>query len=108
MNTTIMEDRILTVPQVAAYLSLSKSKIYYLISRKELPHLRLGKNVRVRDSDLKNWLNQQIDGSTGPARPLLKTSSSFIGYSSKICSWDKIAASTFEQKLMVAIVRILV
>ena len=37
-----LEDPIMTVPQVAKYLQISKSKIYYLISRRELPHLRLG------------------------------------------------------------------
>ncbi len=57
----LLEDPIMTVPQVAKYLQISKSKIYYLISRRELPHLRLGRNVRVRQSDLLKWLESQIE-----------------------------------------------
>ena len=33
---------ILTVPEVAHYRKMSKSKIYYLVSRKQIPHLKLG------------------------------------------------------------------
>jgi excisionase family DNA binding protein len=58
---SVLEDPIMTVPQVAKYLQISKSKIYYLISRRELPHLRLGRNVRVRQSDLMKWLELQIE-----------------------------------------------
>lgn len=60
-------DKVLTISEVAAYLKISKSKIYYLISRKEIPHLRLGRNVRIRESDLKKWLELQAqveDAST--------------------------------------------
>ena len=39
-------DLILTVPEVANYLKISKSKIYYLVSIKEIPHLKIGRNVR--------------------------------------------------------------
>jgi excisionase family DNA binding protein len=61
MNKTFLEDPILTVPEVAHYLKMSKSKIYYLVSRKEIPHLRLGRNVRIRVSDLQKWMNIQIE-----------------------------------------------
>jgi excisionase family DNA binding protein len=61
MNTILSQDPILTVREVSEYLQISKSKIYYLISRKEIPHLRLGKNVRIRMSDLLEWLNQQTE-----------------------------------------------
>ena len=54
-------DKFLTIPEVAAYLKISKSKIYYLVSRKEIPHLKLGRNVRIRESDLQKWLELQIE-----------------------------------------------
>jgi excisionase family DNA binding protein len=54
----LSQDPILTVPEVARYLKISKSKIYYLISRRQLPHLRIGRNVRVRQSDLKQWIEK--------------------------------------------------
>jgi len=59
--STLLDDRILTVPQVAKYLQLSKSKMYYLISRKQFPHFRINKNVRILESQLKQWINQQIE-----------------------------------------------
>jgi len=58
---TLSDNSILTVKQVAEYLQLSKSKIYYLIQRKRIPHLRLGRNVRIRESDLLKWLEMQIE-----------------------------------------------
>ncbi len=57
----LYDDRILTVRQVSEYLQISKSKIYYMISRKQMPALRIGKNVRVRESDLQQWLNQRVE-----------------------------------------------
>jgi excisionase family DNA binding protein len=38
---------ILTIPEVAKYLKLSKSKTYALVQRREIPHIKVGKNVRV-------------------------------------------------------------
>lgn len=52
-------ETIMTVPQVAEYLQISKSKIYLMIKRGEMPHIRIGKNVRVLESDLKEWLEAQ-------------------------------------------------
>jgi len=51
-------DKILTVPEVAIYLRISKSKIYYLVQRKEIPHVRIGRNVRIKESDLAKWLEK--------------------------------------------------
>ena len=65
MNTkaVLLEDPILTVAEVAHYLKMSKSKIYYLVSRRQIPHLKLGRNVRIRVSDLQEWMNLQIEKS---------------------------------------------
>lgn len=54
-------DNILTPAEVAEKLKMSKAKIYLLIQRKELPHIRIGKNVRVWESDLKKWLDKQTE-----------------------------------------------
>jgi excisionase family DNA binding protein len=53
-------DTILTVPEVAEYLKISKAKIYYLIQRKEIPHILIGRNVRIRESDLMEWLKSRV------------------------------------------------
>ena len=52
-------ETIMTVPQVAEYLQISKSKIYLMIKRGEIPYIRIGKNVRVLESDLEEWLEFQ-------------------------------------------------
>jgi excisionase family DNA binding protein len=49
-------ETILTPKEVAQHLKLSKAKVYYLIKRKIIPHIRIGKNVRVFESQLKQWL----------------------------------------------------
>jgi excisionase family DNA binding protein len=50
---------ILTVPETAEYLKLSKSKVYLLVQRNQIPHLKIGKNVRIRREDLLVWLEKK-------------------------------------------------
>lgn len=52
-------ETILTIPEVAKYLKLSKSKAYYLVKRNELPHIRIGRNVRVLEGDLLVWIQKK-------------------------------------------------
>ncbi len=54
-----MTDKIMTVKEVAAYLQISRAKIYMLISRNQIPHIKILRNVRVRESDLVKWLEKQ-------------------------------------------------
>jgi excisionase family DNA binding protein len=39
---------------------LSGAQVYRLISQKKLPHIRMGKSVRVRPADLESWLARQL------------------------------------------------
>ena len=57
----LLEDQIFTIPEVAAYLKISKSKIYSLVSREEIPHLKIGRNVRIRRKDLQAWIEKQTN-----------------------------------------------
>lgn len=61
MNHSVapLEDPILTIPEVARYLKISKSKIYSLVSREEIPHLKIGRNVRILRKDLQAWMEKQ-------------------------------------------------
>lgn len=54
-----LEDTILTIPEVARYLKISKSKIYRLVSKNEIPHIKIGRNVRIRQTDLRIWVEKQ-------------------------------------------------
>ena len=53
-------DKIYTVPEVAEYLKMSKSKVYYLVQQKKIPHVKIGRNVRIRESDLTVWIEERI------------------------------------------------
>ena len=54
-----MNDIVYTIPEVAEYLKISKSKIYYLVQRNEIPHFRIGRNVRILESELLVWMQRQ-------------------------------------------------
>ena len=51
---------ILTVSETAAYLKLSKSKVYLMVQRNQIPHLKMGKSVRIRKCDLLEWIEKQL------------------------------------------------
>lgn len=63
-------DEIMTVPEVAKYLKMSKSKLYYLIQTRKIPHVKIGRNVRIRGSDLMNWLERQQDPGSIPQQKI--------------------------------------
>ena len=52
-------DKIYTIPEVAEYLRMSKSKVYDLVKRKKIPSVKIGRNVRIRHSDFMEWLDEQ-------------------------------------------------
>ena len=51
---------ILTVPEVAQYLKMSKTKVYAMIEERQLPYERMGRNVRVREVDLKAFIEENV------------------------------------------------
>lgn len=51
-------ETIYTIPEVAKYLKMSKSKVYDLVKTKRIPHIKIGRNVRIRESDLDEWLEE--------------------------------------------------
>ena len=53
-------DRLLRVSEAAALLRISKSGIYRLATRHEIPHLRLGARVLFRERDLEQWVQEQM------------------------------------------------
>jgi excisionase family DNA binding protein len=59
-------DRLLTVAEVAGTMRVSNMTVYRLIKAGELPALRVGKNYRVRESDVDRYLSQrsvQVEGA---------------------------------------------
>ena len=54
---TALEERLLTVSDVARLLNLSRSGIYYLIQRGDLPSIRLGAHLlRFRPTEILRYL----------------------------------------------------
>jgi excisionase family DNA binding protein len=59
---------LLTASQVAEILNTSKSFAYALMNKGEIPVVRLGKSVRVRQEDLEEYILSNVDkGSNGKA-----------------------------------------
>jgi excisionase family DNA binding protein len=48
-----------TLPQVATALQVSRTKVYELIYREQLPIVRLGKALRISPLSLQHWLEQR-------------------------------------------------
>jgi excisionase family DNA binding protein len=57
-------DRLLTVGEVAATMRVSNMTVYRLIKGGELPAIRVGKNYRIRESDVDRYLvERQVEGA---------------------------------------------
>ena len=55
-----MDDHLLTAAEVADELRVSTMTIYRLIRSGELAAVRVGRNYRVRSSDLERYLSSQV------------------------------------------------
>ena len=55
---------LLTVPEAAKLLRISRNLAYELVARNEIPAIRLGRVIRVPKHGLTEWLDRQIDGGT--------------------------------------------
>ncbi|PAR40041.1 DNA-binding protein [Vibrio metoecus] len=58
-----MDDQILTLKEVAAYLKLAEKTAYRLASEGKLPGFKVGGSWRFKREDLEAWIDQrkQID-----------------------------------------------
>ena len=63
-NEPSLQPLLLTVPQVAKRLGLSRAMIYVLINREGLPVIRLGRAVRISVTSLQKWIEQHEQSST--------------------------------------------
>jgi excisionase family DNA binding protein len=59
-----MEERLLTPEQTAARLQLSEITIIHWLRAKKLPGVKLGKLWRVRESDLRQFIDALSNGQT--------------------------------------------
>lgn len=52
------------IPEAAAALGLSKSFVYQLVLAGELPHVRIGRSVRIPRTALEEWIARQQRGGS--------------------------------------------
>lgn len=52
-------DRLLTVGEVAALMRVSNMTVYRLIKAGQLAAIRVGKNYRIRESDVGSYLSER-------------------------------------------------
>jgi excisionase family DNA binding protein len=57
-----LPEKLLRVTEVARCLSLSRSCIYQIMDRGELPYVKIGKSRRVRPEDLARLIEQATVG----------------------------------------------
>lgn len=57
---------LLTVPEAAKLLRISRNLAYELVARRELPSVRLGRVIRIPRSALDAWMEERIK-ATDPA-----------------------------------------
>ncbi|MGH8899759.1 MAG: helix-turn-helix domain-containing protein [Egibacteraceae bacterium] len=60
--TPIDESRLWTVAEVAEHMRVSNMTVYRLIKAGHLPAVRVGKNYRIRDVDLGEYLEASRTG----------------------------------------------
>ena len=57
------QERLLRASEVAAALNISKAKTYKLLQVEEIPVVRIGRSVRVRPSDLREYVQRRRMGN---------------------------------------------
>jgi len=60
----LIMDKIYTVKEVAAILQISTSKVYDMATKNKIPNMRIGRNVRFRESELANWIDQLAEADS--------------------------------------------
>ena len=52
-----LDDDVLDVTEVARLMRVGRNKVYELVGRNEIPHRRLGKQIRFSRAAIMRWLN---------------------------------------------------
>lgn len=59
-----LDDRLMTVPEVAKHFNCSHQTVWRMINTGVLKSLKLGRNRRVRLSDLREYVNSKVDDNS--------------------------------------------
>lgn len=55
----VIEPLLLTIPQVAIALGISRAKAYQLVQDGTIPTIKLGRNRRVQTAALRRWVEER-------------------------------------------------
>lgn len=64
------ESRLWKYADAAEYLQVAQSTVRGLVHARAIPFVKLGKSVRFRPSDLRRWVDQQVQGSPDSSEAL--------------------------------------
>lgn len=59
---SVMGERLLTVAEVARTMRVSNMTVYRLIKSGQLRAIRVGKNYRIRESEVERYLHERVVG----------------------------------------------
>jgi excisionase family DNA binding protein len=59
----VVQSLLLSIPEVARLLRLSRTKVYELIAVEGLPVVRFGRAVRVSRASLEQWIQERERGA---------------------------------------------
>ena len=53
-------ERLYTVAEIQRRLSIGRSKAYELVATRQLPGVRIGRSLRVREQDLRRFIESNV------------------------------------------------
>jgi excisionase family DNA binding protein len=59
-----MQEKLLTIDQVASYLKIDKFTVYRLVTQKKIPAFKVGNQWRFKKKLLDDWLNKNSNQSS--------------------------------------------
>lgn len=62
-DSRVLSERLLTVSEVATAMRVSNMTVYRLIKAGQIGAIRVGKNYRIRTSEIDRYLHDRIVGS---------------------------------------------
>ena len=58
-------DSVMTIDELADYLTISKSTLYHLVRRGEVPGTKIGRHWRFKRDAIDHWLEKRQDAQNG-------------------------------------------
>jgi len=60
MSKALIENNLITPDEVASILRMSKSSIYRIIEKREIPFYKISGSLRFKKSDIENYINNSL------------------------------------------------